>query len=371
MKKLTQNLRSAIGITISLLLVYFVLFRPKVGALFAGDLGLVQALFGSPRIGLADLHTAWEMLIPSYALVAAFLLAAQLFVRAFRWKIIINEAGEARYWNVFHAMNIGYLLNNVLPLRAGELLRAIIVANREGNKKGSMLTTVVVERLFDLSGLSIFFGLSMLIFPFPTWLKAGGGLIIAATLGMLITGYFLSRSTEKLEAWLAKTFPDPETLRAKIASKLVHLVEGLAVLKRPRALVHSLWTTLLLWATYIVVMKLIFEAFQMTNGQYPALADGGWVAAAVVMIITALGFAIPSAPGGVGTYHAAVLLGLSWFGVPEGMAVIFATVMHAVNYIVLTAIGAYGLFAMKLSWKDVVGIAKSSTKDQPLPETSE
>ncbi len=369
MKRILRRLRTPIGITISVLLVYLVLFKPQARALFGGELPPLKALFGHPRMQWADLAHAWKLLIPGYALLAVTILTASLFLRAWRWKLILRHGGNVPYWTVFHSLNLGYLLNNVLPLRAGEVLRAVIVARRGNRSMGATITTVVVERLFDLAAVVVVFGVVMVAFPFPGWLRAGGGLLAVVTLGSLVVGYLLSRHSANLESWLQKRFPDSTTFPARITAKAVRLIEGFSVLTSPVALFHVIWSTMVLMLQYIAVMKIVLEAFQMLDGTYPQLlVHGAWVPAAVITVITALGFAIPSAPGGVGTYHAAVLLSLSWFGVSQGLAVVFAATIHAVNYVTLNVTGLIGLWRLKLKWSDVVATAK---RESILQETAE
>jgi uncharacterized protein (TIRG00374 family) len=169
MKRTLRHLRTPIGFLISALLVYLVLFKPQTRALLSGDLSVMSALFGHPRMQWADLAKAWEMLIPGYALLAVTILTASLFLRAWRWRLIMRQGGNVPYWTVFHALNLGYLLNNVLPLRAGEVLRAVIVARRGNRSVGGTITTVVVERLFDLAAVVVVFGVVMVAFPFHHW----------------------------------------------------------------------------------------------------------------------------------------------------------------------------------------------------------
>ncbi|MCB2211292.1 flippase-like domain-containing protein [bacterium] len=363
MKRLLKRLQPLIGFAISVVLVYLVLFSPQLGKFFTGDLNLLDALFGDPRIGLADLQTAWSSLNPIPALFGVLLLMGTLFLRTWRWRLIINQIGPAPYWTVFHGVNVGYLLNNVLPLRAGELLRAVIVAQRSGVSRAAVLSTVVAERVFDMAGLGIVFGVVTFLFPFPDWLQTVGLSFAGAVLLVLVVSLMLAKSVDRLTRWHQAIGKRGKVVR-KIGETVLSLVEGLSVLKSPMAMVHVLWSTLALWACYITTMKLVLDAFQLTNGTYPALAGQAWMPAAAMTVITSLGFAIPSAPGGVGTYHAAVLLGLSWFDVPEGMGVIFATVMHAMNYLTLTLWGVISLFAMKLKFSDIVRTARSSSDSE-------
>ncbi|MBS1261570.1 MAG: hypothetical protein MAG453_00895 [Calditrichaeota bacterium] len=357
-----RRLRPIIGTAISIVLVYLVLFRPQIGALFGGDVTVLEALFGRARIGIEDLRAAGDRLVWGYALLAIALLVAQLFLRAWRWRIMLKQVGAVEYWTVFHCINLGYLLNNILPLRAGEVIRGVIVARRSQLSATAILATVAAERVFDLAGLGVVFGLVTVAFPFPGWLQTAGLAFMVAVLAMLVTALLLTHSQDRLRRWHDALARRGSLLR-NVGEKVLRLVDGLTVLRSPVAMLHIAWSSLVLWAVYITILKLVLDAFQLTGGAYPGLSGGAWLPAAVVTIITALGFAIPSAPGGVGTYHGAVLLAMSWFDVPEGMAVIFAAVMHALNYLTLSAMGLVSLALMKLRLADIVRTAKKGGAD--------
>jgi glycosyltransferase 2 family protein len=357
MKTVLKRLQPVIGTIISLLLVYLVLFSPQLRPLFAGEIGFADAFFGSPRIGMEDLRTAGEQIQYSPAIFAIILLTSSLFLRAWRWQLMIKQLGPVGYWTVFHGVNLGYLLNNVLPLRAGELLRAVIVGGRASLSTTSIFTTVVAERVFDLAGLGILFGIITWQFPFPEWLQTAGLSFASGVVVFLIFALVLAHSRQRLERWHLAVSKRGKVIRT-VGELILRLVDGLSVLKSTSAMIHVFWSTLALWGIYIGTMKFVLDAFQFTDGTYPLLAGEAWLPAAAMTVITSLGFAIPSAPGGVGTYHGAVLLGLSWFNVPEGLAVIFATVMHGLNYVTLTLWGVISLFAMRLKFSDIVRTAK-------------
>lgn len=361
MNSTKKKLQPLIGIAVSVILVYLVLFKPQFGQLFSGSIPLLDALFGAPRLGIEDLHQAGELLQIGPAIIAVIMLVFSLFIRAWRWRLIINQVGESKYWDVFHGMNVGYMSNNVLPLRAGELLRGIIVARRSNLAVGSLVTTVIVERIFDLAGLGIVFGATLLLFPFPAWLKTAGGILCAIVFAVLVICAVIANNETRMVQWQEQLSARKTSFLTKIMGLILNLLEGLRVLKSPKTMFHIAWSSLTLWALYISVMKLVLDAFQLTNGTYPLLADNPWTAAAAITIITSLGFAIPSAPGGVGTYHASVLLGLSWFAVPEGLGVVFAAVVHGVNYLTMVIAGVISLFLLKLKWSDIVKVTKKQS----------
>jgi glycosyltransferase 2 family protein len=347
-----KYLKTGIGFLISFLMIYLVLYKPEFNSI--NDLGFKTALLGSPRIGFADLKIALKIIDIKTALMGLLVLTASLFLKAWRWQLIINQIGHAKYWTVFHTQNTGLLLNAVLPLRAGELIRGVVIARRSNINVSSTLTSVVVERIFDLASLAVCFGLIMISIPFPPLLKFAGGLIALVSVAFIIVSYFLSGSSERINRWHDKA----ETKKPFI-SKLMHifinLVNGLSVLRSGKAMFHIAWSSMFLWVMYFAVMRFVMSAFQLLDGTYPLLLQGhGWIPSAAMAIITALGFAIPSAPGGIGTYHASVLLGLALFNVPENMGVIFGTTMHAANFLITILLGGISYNILGLKFSDLV-----------------
>ncbi len=357
MKSNSKSLQPLIGVIISLILVYFVLFSPQLSTLISGDVGIIEALFGQSRISLDDFRAVGEQLLYGPAILAILLLMSSLFLRAWRWQLIIRQIKPVGYWTVFHGVNLGYLLNNLLPLRAGEVLRAVIVGRRANISPATVVTTVVAERVFDMAGLGILFGIVTFFFPFPDWIQTAGLTFAGGVLIVLTGSLILAHSEERLKRWHDAIQKRGKLIRS-VGEIMLRFVEALSVLRSKSAMIHVVWSPMALWVIYIGTMKLVLDAFQFTNGTYPLLAGEAILPAAALTIITSLGFAIPSAPGGVGTYHGAVLLGLSLFNVPEGVAVIFATVMHALNYLTLTGWGVVSLFAIRLKFSDIVRTAK-------------
>lgn len=355
-----RNYRTLISLAISLVLVYVLLFKPHIGAMLRGELGPGAALFGTFRIGGDDLQTALGHLRWLPILEALLLMILSLLLRGWRWQRIIATVGHAPYKLVFWSVNLGYLLNNVLPLRAGEFLRAVFVARRASLPVTALLTTVVLERAFDLAGLCILFGITLAVWEVPGWLKAGGVTFAVLVTLFILAAWVLAASVEKTAAWFHARIEGRGKLVTRIGRAMIGFLNGLSVLRSTKTMLHMLWSTLALWAMYCTMMKLFFDAFSFTDGSYPAFACGAWVEAAAMTVITSIGYSVPSAPGAVGTYHSAIVLGASYFGVPTGVAVVFAAALHALNYITLSGMGLLGLWALKLRWSDLVKQAKEA-----------
>ncbi len=302
------------------------------------------------RFNVKDLKEVFRILRYGPAFMAFFTLIISLWVRAWRWKVLVEPIGKTSMMLTFHTTNIGYLMNNVLPFRIGEVLRGILLARKAGLPIPAVLTTCALDRLFDLLGLGMIFGISLLAYDFPEWLRVGGLIIVAGVLGSLLIGYVLSRTPERVEAWVGRRVYGRRPLLQKVAAMFVSLLNGLGVLKNWRMMAQVLVSTFILWFMYALAMKFVLDAFSLTNSDaYPELKGLAIIQSMAITVVSALGMSIPSAPGAVGTYHKSVMIGLDFFGVPGSISAIFATAMHALNYVTLTIMGLISLWSLKLS----------------------
>ncbi|MBZ0264198.1 flippase-like domain-containing protein [bacterium] len=354
-----------LGFLISLLFLYLVFFKPHFHELFSGEMGVFEALFGRLRLDIRDVWKLASEVRPLPAITAVLMLIGSLFLRAWRWRVMISQLGTVSYNVVYHAVNIGYLLNNILPFRAGEFLRAVLVGQRSGLSKISMLSVLVLERVFDLAGLVVLFGIVLALYPFPEWVRIGGGIMAVVIFAVLIVGLFISKSHEKISSWIKVKTAERSDFLQSLGKHAINLFQGLHVLRKTSAMLNVVWSSLMLWLIYITIMKLSLDAFGLTNNPNNGIEGAGWLASAVLTVMTTLGLGIPSAPGAVGTYHGVAVLSLSWFGIEESTAVIFATYLHLFMMTTLSGMGLISVWRMGLKWKTLLQSARQIDNSKP------
>jgi uncharacterized protein (TIRG00374 family) len=241
------------------------------------------------------------------------------------WHILLME--EPAYTLVFFTEQAGYLMNNVLPFRLGELGRAAILG-RHGLGFWRVFSTIIVERAFDMI-IAVGLFLSSLIFvvdvPGAARLGMIVGLIVCAGMFGL---YLLARNQIRLLNWfnlLGKRWPRLiEIGRDRLASFLT----GLSPLTDFKRFLRVLLWIASSWGLAIVSHYLILLAF------IPQ-ATFLWIVFSISVAM--IGIALPSSPGFIGVYEAAYVGALSVFGVAYESALAFALVDHAI-YIVVTGV---------------------------------
>ncbi len=347
--------RVFLGLFFSLLFIYLSIWKPQIGALFRSEVGFFSAWFGAARIDFDQLGVVLTQVHYQYLILGVVLLLLSLFSRAQRWRILLQPVAPGlHYWPVYVAMNVGYMINNILPLRMGEILRAYYLGKSENLSKSSALATIVVERLIDAMAILILLCVTLFFFPFPEWIRngliyVGGGvlLLLAFLIALLVnTGWTL-----KLVSKLLKPFP------RKLSEGILQVIEsfsgGLEILRSSHHYLTILGHTLFLEITYILSVFLTLLAFDLVSPQYAAIYSNPLLTSAVLLVIITIGIGLPSAPGAVGTFHGIVAFGVSLFGVNAETALGVAIVLHLANYIPLTLLGLICFWSQHLRFSEV------------------
>jgi hypothetical protein len=293
-------------------------------------------------MGLADaLGTVnWAIL-----LLAATLYALSLAVRSLCWQALLAPLGPVTAGEAFVYANIGYMANNLLPLRAGEVIRAAFLAEKRCLSKSAVLATIVLERLLDVLVLGVLTMILMLAMPIPGTVKRS--ILVTGIIGCLgIVGVWVAAgrswtdlSEERLPSWLPRR-------AARVAISLGRSFgEGLSAIRSAKQAGRAAVYSLLAW---MLVCGSIYLMMLASHLRLP------WHAALLVMVVVNLGSIIPSSPGSIGVVHFLAVVALSPWMVNREVAVGFSIVLHAVSVLVTIALGGACL------WTERIAIARVS-----------
>lgn len=281
-----------------------------------------------------------------YLPLVMFFILLTFWLRALRWGWILrpikNKIGMD---SLFSATMIGFMANNLLPARAGEVIRAYTLGRRESVSKISTFATIVIERMLDFFSLLVMFFFLILCNPFPSWVKRAGWLALAGNLILLIFILLLltySKVVLKIIESLAMLMPD--WLSQRFKNMYLSFFEGLKILGRKKDLFLILGLSFLIWLPIILTNYLLFLSF---NLGIP------FIAAPVLLIITAFGVALPSSPGFIGTFEFFSILALSLFQVKKEDALGLSIVLHVSHFIPVTSIGLIYFFKEYSSFREI------------------
>ncbi len=259
-------------------------------------------------------------------------------VRAHRWGLMLNPLKpRIPALSLLSGLFQGYAVNNVLP-RAGELVRPFVVARREGLALGGPVGTIVFERIVDTLTLLLLLALVPVVYrgpvmqSFPALAQAGRIATVVTVCALAAAVVFVVRRDWTDRALRAVDRLVPLRIRKRLDRQVHAFLDAGLVLTSVGSLARFLLFTVLVWGLYVLMFYCGLEA-------YPLDPSVGFQGAFVVLAISSIGVVLPS-PGGTGTYHAFASRTLSGlFGVEPTLALSFATITHAVNYIGVSLIG--------------------------------
>ena len=294
------------------------------------------------RVDLAQVgrHLAQAHVWP---LVLAVVLATLAFpIRAVRWRLLLRTARDEplRLSAAWHATAIGFMANNLLPFRAGELIRPFAATRLGGARFTSALSSIAVERIFDGLTVTALLTLALLSPGLARGVEVGGvpvrhialgaGAVSAAALivALGVVGWPLAA-----ERVVRAIVPG-----ARLADRIIGLIEGirqgLAALNSPVRIGGVIAWSLVLWLVNAASFFVAFAAFDIRVTFTGALLLQGLVA---------FGVSVPSTPGYVGPFEAAIVAALALYGVPEDRSFSYALAYHVATFIPITLLGLWSL----------------------------
>jgi uncharacterized protein (TIRG00374 family) len=308
-----------------------------------------------------DFHEVWHSirrasLLPLLGLsVPAHLL--NIWLRGLRWRHLAERVADIPRGTFVRGQAVGFMANNVFPLRIGEVLRAWYVARESGASGAAILGTVIVERVIDAI---VVLGLAALVLGLGGAKAAGLETrtvlfpLLAVALAPLAFVVMLRLFPKQVIEWGAKVWSRilPEAASEKLASGLANLAEGLRGLRGGAPLAWVGFYSIVMW---LVIAVIPFAATLVSLHIDLGSAGRTLLASYAILMWVGAAVAIPSAPGFFGPYHAACWVALAPFGVPKELAIALGTLAHGVFWLTTT----------------LTGLAVVRTRKTPLPDLAE
>lgn len=318
-------------------------------------ISLVCLYFAFQRIEFDKLLDALKGIEYPWLVLASLLFLVSYSGRVFRWQLLFAPL-KLRLAKIFNALNIGYLLSNLLPARLGDVVRAYLIGEIEGVSKMRAISTIVVERMSDGLTVVLLLAISALFVPnIPE--EARQGAIATAVVGIAAIAFLLLLSFQKergMDLLKRLTARIPFLQTQKLWSALESLIDGFVVLRSPRTLVGVAGWALFAWLVGGVMYWIVMRAMNM---------DQPLVAAFLVMVVTSLVAVVPSSPGYIGVFHYFAQLTLvTVFHEDPSRALSYAFVMHAFTYLWLLALGFFSMWHEGLSFSKLHSIEIQATE---------
>jgi uncharacterized protein (TIRG00374 family) len=295
------------------------------------------------EVGAALRGANYWWLVPG---VAVYFIS--VWFRAWRWGFLLRGSKRVSANRLFPVVVIGYMGNDILPFRLGEVLRAYVLWRKEGINVGTTLTTAVLERLFDGLTMVLFVLFGLLFVPLSAFLSRLVTVASAVFFGALVVFLFLAARPDLLrrvaQALIGRLVP------ARFRSPLLGLVEGVVAglesLRSGRDVLVLFGVTLWVWVLETGKYWLVSFAFADLHLPYVGiLLMGG-----AVNLLTAL----PSLPGYVGTFELGIKI-LEGIGARSASAGSYILVLHAILLLPVTILGLVFMGLEGVRWTEVMG----------------
>lgn len=319
-----------VGIVISAIFLYFALRGLELGRLWE------------------TVKTAkYLWLIPGVAIYFVGVLA-----RAWRWHYLLRPLKKISTFSMFPIVAIGYMGNNIYPARAGEVLRAAVLKQREGVPISASLATVIVERIFDavvmlgfvfvnlaelakLTGNAGFIG-TINIRDMALW----GSIIFIGALAVFLLAAMFHKLTERAVNWLIDRLL-PVRSREGVRAVTLRFLSGLESLRSPQDALMIFTTSVVIWLLETGKYWFVMHAFSFQVSFFALMLMNG-----IVNLATTL----PSAPGYLGTFDAPGIALLSAYGISQEVAAGYTLVLHAALWFPITLLGVVYYIRQPLRW---------------------
>jgi uncharacterized membrane protein YbhN (UPF0104 family) len=265
-----------------------------------------------------------------YMLGAAALYTVVTLVRAERWHRILHLTEvDAKRIDSYALTTVGYMGNNVLPARAGEMLRVVLLAKRTDASKRTLLGTVVGERLLDAIALGAIFVVVVFGVLSETTLPSDRPFLMA---GIALAVLALGAAT----IWFLRSH---------------HVIERIRAFLKPLADAPKA----LLGRAGVLLLGVSFVIWALEAGVYLAVAhavglDISAMGSLYLVALTNLFAMLPAAPGYVGTFDAAVIFGVKAIGGTEHLALSYLLLLRFMLFVPITVVGLVVLVVRYGGW---------------------
>jgi glycosyltransferase 2 family protein len=301
---------------------------------------LAAVVWWASRQQMPELPAASVALPRLAAAIGLYAIATAL--RGERW-LHLTRRGGARLSRVdaYALTTVGYMGNNALPARAGDLLKSVLTSRRAGTPTADGFGTLVAERVLDAIALVLLFAVLVTTLSLPLGVK---GWMLALVVGGVLVALFA--------AWLLGRDTDAGKRAQQVVARLL-------------APTRSLWSSggaalLALSVVLWLVEGSVYADLGAVAGLHLSLVDGLYIMALANLVAL-----VPAAPGYVGTFDAAVILAVRLVaGGTHAAALAYAVVVRFVLFVPITVVG---LVALVVRYGGLRRIGVALRRPHPVP----
>jgi uncharacterized protein (TIRG00374 family) len=281
--------------------------------------GLIARAIDPDQLALAFASLDWSWV--GVAIVVTF---ATYYSRTRRWIVLLHPL-TFRYAAVLRALLTGQLLNHLLPIRIGDVARAILLGREPGGSFARVLGSVLIEKAWDWVALCALVLAVVWAAPLPDWF-----LMPARSIGLLAALILIGFAAVAVipEQWIPRGLAQIDWAWAGLPARwhrlalnnLKRLLDSLTVLRRRDTIVGAASWTAITWSLSVVINYAVLRAFGFD----------AWIAAMTLLAVLIIGVALPPSIAALGVLEGLSMLTLSIYDIPLETALAIGLLLHLI-----------------------------------------
>ncbi len=281
--------------------IYWSLMGVEMGDVFA-------------RMGEADL-----------VLIAGVLLMTtlNLLIRAAVWKAIVRPMKSVSLYNAFTSYLVGVFSNLFLPFKLGDVAQGYSLGRKTAINKFSLVTTVLVQRVFEIASLLIIMVIIAALFSFPMLLERRNVVLVITVVLAIAFLVLLTFFKEQVITWVERRLQViSPSFALTVKRGFYQFIDGTRAINSLSDITRILTLSFLSWLVQITMALLMAWSLDIRID---------FISASIVLLVINIGLLIPIAPGNIGTFQFFSIIALSWFSVAKSKALTFAILFQVVQ----------------------------------------
>jgi uncharacterized protein (TIRG00374 family) len=324
-KSLSNTLKLIAGFLIGLICLWL--------ALRGIDFAVVKKIFLSVKL--------------EYLILFLSILVMTVVGRSLLYYRFIGRIGKPSLFSIFKGIMIGYMVNSIFPLRAGDIVKACVIGKLNGVSKTYTFTITIIERLFDMFTLLLFFLLLLFTFDVDARYRAAAKMVAIFVTAVIVLIILTIRWGDRCTAWMTSRCSFiGEALKKKILEKVETVQSGLKILCDWRDLVFIQLLWLAIWGGYLAVAYITGLAISLHLSFELIL---------FLLVTVTFGTAVVATPGQLGVHQYACIMVFSYFHLTREEALSFSLIQNTLSFILPIVLGVIFLFTSNMSLFSITG----------------
>jgi uncharacterized protein (TIRG00374 family) len=290
-------------------------------------------------IDFGEAFRAFSQVKPLELFIVFILNFVVILFKSMRWQVLLDP--RPRLVVLYLTNLIGFMANTILPARAGELVRALILGKKENISKTTVIGSAALDRIFEGIGMFILLVIMPLIMDTPDWMKKGTlGFIIFFSILLIGLILFMKVNPDTI----IKYIPLSDKTNTFLKGVLEKLQKGFEAINNIKTSSIATILSLMGWVVQVLMIHFVILSFGIHISPLAAL---------MTLLSVNIAIMIPAAPGSLGTFELAVVLALGFFNIEKSLALSIALTYHFIQLIPVTIAGAISIPLMGMKFKDI------------------